>query len=173
MAKLKLNLKSTGDPQKDLTRLGLYLAVGVFILLPMAPPLGLIWCVVVGKALFDNLKQQEILKKNVEGKLGVDWNRAKNAGKQSAADIRVYSRKAAEDVRTYSRESAQRYKDHISGRDMMEEHKAYQHPHTPVNYSYDTCARERRLEQIKSLKDAGLLDEKEYQVRKARIMAGK
>ena len=162
MAKMKLNLKSTGDPQKDLTRLGIYLAVGFFVLLPVAPPVGLVWCIVVGKALFDNLKKQEIVKKNVEGKMGVDWNRAKVTGK-----------KAADDFRTYSRDSAQRYKDRVSERGIMEEKQSYRHPHTPVNYSYDACARERRLEQIKSLKDAGILDEAEYQVRKARILAGK
>ena len=178
MARLRYNFSvpsgsSSGDPQKNLTKLGLLLAVGVFFVLPMAPPLGLIWCTAVGKALFDNLKKQEIVKKNVEGKLAVDWNRAKTAGKQSAADIRTYSKKAADEVRTYSRESARKYKDRISERDMMEERKPYRHSHTPVNYSYDACAKDRRLEQIKSLKDAGIIDEKEYQERRAKIMAGR
>jgi len=45
------------------------------------------------------------------------------------------------------------------------------HPHTPVSYSYDSCAREKRLEQLKVLKDAGLLDEVEYQQRKQDILA--
>ena len=173
MAKLKLNLKSTGDPQKDLTRLGLYLAVGVFILLPMAPPVGLVWCIVVGKALYENLKNQEILKKNVEGKMAVDWNRARASGKQSAEHIRTYSKKAAADVRTYSKESVRKYQDRIGERNIMEERQPYRHPHTPVNYSYDACAKDRRLEQLKSLKDAGIIDEKEYQERKVRVMAGR
>jgi len=44
------------------------------------------------------------------------------------------------------------------------------HPHTPLSYSYDSCAREKRLEQLKVLKDAGLLDEVEYQQRKQAIL---
>jgi len=37
------------------------------------------------------------------------------------------------------------------------------------------CSRRRSLaqEQIKSLKDAGIIDEKEYQERRAKIMAGR
>lgn len=52
--------------------------------------------------------------------------------------------------------------------------KPYQskpHGHTPVTYSYDHCAKEKRLEQLKVLKDAGLLDEMEYQQRKQEILA--
>lgn len=45
------------------------------------------------------------------------------------------------------------------------------HAHTPVSYSYDSCAREKRLEQLKVLKDAGLLDEVEYSQRKQKILA--
>ena len=45
------------------------------------------------------------------------------------------------------------------------------HAHTPVSYSYDSCAREKRLEQLKVLKDAGLLDEMEYSQRKQAILA--
>ena len=169
----KLNFKSTGDPQKDLTRLGLYLALGVFILLPMAPPVGIVWCIAAGKGIYDNLKRQEILKTNVEGKMAVDWNRAKVSGKQSAEHIRTYSKKAAEDVRTYSRESARKYRDRVSERDIMEEKQPYRHSHTPMNYSYDACAQERRLEQLKSLKEAGIIDEAEYRVRRERVLAGR
>lgn len=45
------------------------------------------------------------------------------------------------------------------------------HPHTPVSYSYDSCAKEKRLEQLKVLKNAGLLDETEYNQRKQEILA--
>ena len=45
------------------------------------------------------------------------------------------------------------------------------HAHTPVSYSYDSCAKEKRLEQLKVLKAAGLLDEMEYQQRKQKILA--
>ena len=44
------------------------------------------------------------------------------------------------------------------------------HAHTPVSYSYDACASEKRLEQLKVLKDAGLLDEAEYQQRRQDIL---
>ena len=45
------------------------------------------------------------------------------------------------------------------------------HGHTPVSYSYDSCAREKRMEQLKVLKSAGLLDEVEYNQRKQEILA--
>lgn len=45
------------------------------------------------------------------------------------------------------------------------------HGHTPTTYSYDSCAREKRLEQLKVLKDAGLLDEAEYQQRRQELLA--
>lgn len=45
------------------------------------------------------------------------------------------------------------------------------HSHTPVNYSYDECAMEKRLEQLDVLKGAGLLDDGEYAVRKQEILA--
>lgn len=45
------------------------------------------------------------------------------------------------------------------------------HGHAPRAYSYDSCAKEKRLEQLKVLKDAGLLDETEYQQRRQAILA--
>ena len=54
------------------------------------------------------------------------------------------------------------------------EERPYQsqpHGHTPYAYSYDACAREKRMEQLKVLKSAGLLDEVEYQQRKQAILA--
>ena len=44
------------------------------------------------------------------------------------------------------------------------------HGHTPISYSYDSCAAEKRLEQLKVLKSAGLLDEVEYQQRREAIL---
>ena len=59
-------------------------------------------------------------------------------------------------------------------RRLKEENTAEQpykgHPHTPVSYSYDSCAQEKRLEQLKVLKEAGLLDEVEYQQRRQEIL---
>ena len=160
----KYQVKSPrGDGQNpaNLAVMVVFLAVGVFFLLPLFPPFGLIWCAAIGKALFKELKIQGVLKKDVEGKYNVDWNKAKASGQ-----------KAARDFKGYSQETAQRFKTRVSESDRMDEKQPYKHPHTPVNYSYDACAVERRLEQIKSLKDAGILDEKEYQERKRRIMAG-
>ncbi len=50
-------------------------------------------------------------------------------------------------------------------------YKSKPHGHTPRGYSYDSCAREKRLEQLKVLKDAGLLDEVEYHQRKQDILS--
>ena len=161
----KYQVKSPrGDGQNpaNLAVMVVFLAVGVFFLLPLFPPFGLIWCAAIGKALFKELKIQGVLKKDVEGKYNVDWNKAKASGQ-----------KAARDFKGYSQETAQRFKTRVSESDRMDEKQPYKHPHTPVNYSYDSCAQEHRLKQLKSLKDAGILDEKEYQVRKARILAGK
>ena len=36
------------------------------------------------------------------------------------------------------------------------------HGHTPQTYSYDSCATERRLEQLEALKNAGLMEQEEY-----------
>lgn len=49
-------------------------------------------------------------------------------------------------------------------------YKSKPHGHTPRAYSYDSCAREKRLEQLKVLKDAGLLDDVEYHQRKQEIL---
>lgn len=154
--------KGNGQNPANIAVLGIFLALGVFFLLPLFPSAGLVWCVSIGAALYKELKIQGVIKKDVEGKLNVDWNKAKSAGQRSF-----------EEVRAYSKDAAERYKQHVKESDRMEEYQPYKHPHTPVNYSYDACAKDRRLEQIKSLKDAGILDEKEYQVRKARILAGK
>ena len=139
-----------------------FFVFGLVFFLPLFPPFGLIWCAIVGKALVKELKMQGILKKNVEGKYTIDKAKAKSAGQRSF-----------DEVRTYSSDAAKKYKTRVSESDRMEERQPYQHPHNPVGYSYDACAMERRLEQIKALKEAGILDEKEYQQRKARILAGK
>ena len=166
MARIRYNFKipsgsgTSGDPKSNLVVLGVFMAIGL-LFLPMFGIFGLVWCAVVGSALFKELKKQGIVNKNVEGKYTFDKNKAKSAGQRSF-----------DEVRAYSADTARKYKSHVSESDRMEEKQPYKHPHTPVNYSYDACAQERRLEQIKSLRDAGILDEKEYQVRKARILAG-
>ena len=151
----KSHLSGKSDPKGNIVVLSIFFAIGLFLLLPMFPPFGLIWCAIIGKSLFKELQMQGILKKDVEGKYTFDKAKARSVGQQDFEKAR------------------NQYKSRISESDRMEEKQPYQHPHNPVGYSYDACAVERRLEQIKSLKEAGILDEKEYQVRKARILAGK
>lgn len=151
----KNHLSGTSDPKGNIVILGIFFAVGLLFLLPLFPPFGLIWCAIIGKSLFKELKMQGVVKKDVEGKYTFDKAKAKTVGQRDFEKAR------------------EQYKTRVSESDRMDEKQPYKHPHTPVNYSYDTCATERRLEQIKSLKDAGILDEKEYQQRKARILAGK
>lgn len=146
----------------NLVVLGIFLAIGVFFLLPLFPPFGLVWSFAIGSALLKELKIQGVIKTDVEGKMNVDWNKAKQSSKT-----------AAREVRSYGKETAERFKMHVSESDRMDEKQPRRHIHTPVNYSYDQCAQERRLEQLKSLKDAGILEEKEYQERRNRVLAGK
>ena len=158
----KSHRTGTSDPKGNIVILGIFMAVGVFFLLPVIPPFGLVWCFAIGKSLFKELQMQGVVKKDVEGKYTLDKNKASSVGKRSF-----------EEVRAYGTDAAKKYKAKVSESDRQEEKQPYRHPHSPVNYSYDACATERRLEQIKSLKEAGILDEKEYQERKARILAGK
>ena len=44
------------------------------------------------------------------------------------------------------------------------------HVHTPQAYSYDGCAKEKRLEQLETLKNAGLLEDVEHQQRRQAIL---
>ena len=48
---------------------------------------------------------------------------------------------------------------------------AARHEHGPVAYSYDTCAIQKRLEQLETLKSAGLITEKEYSEKRQEILA--
>ena len=153
---------SNGKNPASLAALVGFLVFGLVFLLPLFPPFGLIWCASIGFSLFKELKVQGVIRKDVEGKYNIDKNKAKSV-----------SQRSFEEVRAYSKDAAVKYKTRVSESDRMEEKQPYKHPHTPVNYSYDACATERRLEQIKALKDAGILDEKEYQERKARILAGR
>ena len=45
------------------------------------------------------------------------------------------------------------------------------HSHTPTSYSYDTCAAQKRLEQLEMLKSAGLITKEEYQQKRKEILA--
>ena len=144
-----------GKNPANLAALAGFFVFGLVFFLPLFPPFGLIWCAITGKSLFKEMQIQGILKKNVEGKYTFDKDKAKTVGQRDFAKAR------------------EQYKTRLSESDRMEERLPREHGHTPTGYSYDACATERRLEQIKALKEAGILDEKEYQQRKARILAGK
>ena len=144
-----------GKNPANLAALAGFFVFGLVFFLPLFPPFGLIWCAITGKSLFKEMQIQGILKKNVEGKYTFDKDKAKTVGQRDFAKAR------------------EQYKTRLSESDRMEERLPREHGHTPDGYSYDICATERRLEQIKALKEAGILDEKEYQQRKARILAGK
>lgn len=45
------------------------------------------------------------------------------------------------------------------------------HGHTPTSYSYDTCAAQKRLEQLETLKSAGLITTEEYKEKRKEILA--
>ena len=134
---------SQNDPSPAVVLQGALLAFGLVLLVPIFPPFGLLWCGVAGWNLYQTLKK--------EGKAKGDMGRTLN---------------------TEFREARDQFLRHVREEGMMEE-KIHPHPHTPVNYSYDKCARDKRLEQIKTLKKAGLLDEAEYKKRRQDILAGK
>ena len=156
------NPGGSGQNPANLVILVVFFVIGVFVLIPLFLPFGLVWCIVIGKALLKELKNQGVVKTNVEGKLDVDWNKAKAS-----------SQRSFDQVRAYSKDAAAKYKQHVSESDRMDEKLPRDHPHTPVNYSYDSCAREKRLEQLKNLKDAGILEETEYKRRRQDILSGK
>lgn len=154
--------RGDGQNPANLVVLIVFFAIGLFVLIPLFLPFGLVWCIAIGKALLKELKNQGVVKTNVEGKLDVDWNKAKDRGQRSF-----------DQVRAYSKDAAAKYKQHVSESDRMDEKLPRKHSHTPMNYSYDSCAREKRLEQLKNLKEAGILDETEYKRRRQDILNGK
>jgi len=48
--------------------------------------------------------------------------------------------------------------------------KRPEHEHTPVAYSYDECAAKKRLEQLETLKTAGLITKEEYDQKRKEIL---
>ena len=45
------------------------------------------------------------------------------------------------------------------------------HDHTPTAYSYEVCAAQKRLEQLETLKKAGLITKEEYDQKRQEILA--
>ena len=83
--------------------------------------------------------------------------------KQSAVEVKDEVEEFGEKLIRHLKEEAAKEKPYASK-------GAKEHGHNPVSYSYDSCAKEKRLEQLKVLKDAGLLDETEYQQRRQAIL---
>lgn len=139
------------DPMVGLVVMGVFLAIGLFVLLPLFPPFGLAWCGIIGKAMYDELKKSGLIKFDGNGNVDFDLDKVKKT----------------------SQDAANKFKTRISASDMMEEKQPRRHVHTPVNYSYDSCARDKRLDQLKTLKEAGIIDEVEYKIRRQKVLAGK
>jgi len=154
--------RGNGENPANFVILMVFFVIGVFVLIPLFLPFGLVWCIIIGKALFKELKKQGVVKTDAEGKLDVDWNKAKAS-----------SQRSFEQVQAYSKEAAAKYKQRVIESDRMEEKLPRKHDHTPINYSYDQCATDRRLEQLKTLKDAGIVDEAEYKRRRQELLSGK
>ena len=114
------------------------------VLFILFPPLG-----ILGAFVWFAYQQARKTGQIKDGQLRSEWESAKRSGRTVKENLlrRLKEEDAAE--RPY---------------------QSQPHGHTPASYSYDTCAREKRLEQLKVLKSAGLLDEVEYQQRKQAIL---
>lgn len=129
---------------KTLVLPGALLAIGVFILLPLFFPLGLLWCAAIGWDIYLRMRKEGGTKVPVKNKRDMDWKKGRD-----------------------------RFVRYLKAEDVMEERTRSVHSHDPVSYSYDKCAQDKRMEQLKTLKEAGLLEEEEYRQRCRDILAGK
>lgn len=102
--------------------------------------------------------------------LGLVFLAAYNQSKKNAQGNDRDLKSEFERLKRSGKAAGEKFLRHLKEESVAEQpHKP--HPHTPVSYSYDSCAREKRLEQLKVLKGAGLLDEVEYHQRKQEILA--
>ena len=96
----------------------------------------------------------------------VAYNQAKKNGQVSNKEWKA----EVESLKRSGMAAKEKFLRRLKEEDVAEQpHQSKPHGHTPVSYSYDSCAREKRLEQLKVLKDAGLLDAVEYQQRRQDI----
>lgn len=92
-----------------------------------------------------------------------------SGGKKKKAGI-----DSASDWKTTTQSAARRVVRHMTSADNQEENVASwpsKHGHTPLAYSYDSCALDKRLDQLKSLYEAGLYTKEQYQEAKAKAVA--
>ena len=146
--------RADGEKEINIIQLALLFVFLIFELLFLItiPAMAVVLLVIVAKVAMPYLKQSGLFQKKekketAKVKARVDW---KGSGQKAAK--KFVSRMKAEEA-------------------IEKEFKS--HPHTPVSYSYDSCAKEKRLEQIRTLKNAGLLTEAEYRERRSSILAEK
>ena len=84
--------RGNGQKPANFVVLIVFFVIGVFVLIPLALPFGLVWCIVIGKALFKELKALGVIQTNVEGKLDVDWKKAKDNSQRGFDQVRAYSK---------------------------------------------------------------------------------
>ena len=95
----------------------------------------------------------------------VRGGKKKQAAKDSASDWKQSTQKAAQKVVR-----------HVTSADNREEDVASwpsKHSHTPLTYSYDACALDKRLDQLKSLYEAGLYTKEQYNEARAKAKANR
>lgn len=142
------------DKEADVVKvalIGVFLVIELLLLITI-PPAAVIIAIVLAKFVMPYLKQAGVFRtqeKKATAKVEkkVNW---KESGQKAA---KKYVSRVTE-----------------AG---VKEKEFKSHPHTPIAYSYDSCAKEKRLEQIRTLKNAGLLTEAEYKQRRSDILAEK
>jgi len=98
----------------------------------------------------------------------VAYNQAKKNGQINEKDLKS----EFETLKRSGKAAGEKFLRRLKEEDVAEQpYQSKPHSHTPVSYSYDSCAKEKRLEQLKVLKNAGLLDDVEYSQRKQDILA--
>ena len=83
---------------------------------------------------------------------------------------------SASDWKRSTQDAARKVVRHMTSADNREEDVASwpsKHGHTPLSYSYDACALDKRLEQLKNLYDAGLYTKEQYHEARAKALANR
>lgn len=133
------------DPKVALVITGIMFFVGLCVIFPLFPLVGIVWMIISGIAL-----------KKV-------WDELQKKGKKDQKPARTPTVPGKKGSDRNMKEFMQRMERTIMARDMEE--KEF-HSHTPMSYSYDKCARDKRMEQVETLYKAGLYTEEEYRRKK-------
>ena len=98
----------------------------------------------------------------------VAYNQAKKTGQVNDKALKA----ELENLKRSGMAAGEKFLRRLKEEDAAEQpYQSKPHGHNPISYSYDACAREKRLEQLKVLHEAGLLDAVEYQQRKQEILS--